>query len=276
MAPPAIYLKRCRSGGDLHPTRILSLATEVAEPQRGTPALPGKITSKRTYWSASFRRWSGLSAGTSIEPKQEAPISDLYHGFRLKGKTNGATPTIGRGGSRSVAFFSVKCGCSSRVYVAVGGNVGRFTKVPCCCVSTCFLRTEGAAPTELLILPEYFYEATEVAPRRGLPGCRSWGSHSRVLLRVLYGSNSTRYPPFLENCAPHCTRTANKKPLDEASRGRCGDGRNRTADTRIFSPLLYRLSYITMPVGPNWDCKNRRPIFLCKIFPQFLFRNFSA
>ncbi len=24
-----------------------------------------------------------------------------------------------------------------------------------------------------------------------------------------------------------------------------GDGRNRTADTRIFSPLLYRLSYIT-------------------------------
>jgi hypothetical protein len=25
-----------------------------------------------------------------------------------------------------------------------------------------------------------------------------------------------------------------------------GDGRNRTADTRIFSPLLYRLSYITI------------------------------
>jgi hypothetical protein len=24
-----------------------------------------------------------------------------------------------------------------------------------------------------------------------------------------------------------------------------GDGRNRTADTRIFNPLLYRLSYIT-------------------------------
>ncbi len=27
--------------------------------------------------------------------------------------------------------------------------------------------------------------------------------------------------------------------------GFCGDGRNRTADTGIFSPLLYRLSYIT-------------------------------
>jgi hypothetical protein len=25
----------------------------------------------------------------------------------------------------------------------------------------------------------------------------------------------------------------------------CGQGRNRTADTRIFSPLLYRLSYLT-------------------------------
>ena len=25
----------------------------------------------------------------------------------------------------------------------------------------------------------------------------------------------------------------------------CGDGRNRTVDTRIFSPLLYQLSYIT-------------------------------
>jgi hypothetical protein len=26
---------------------------------------------------------------------------------------------------------------------------------------------------------------------------------------------------------------------------RCGDGGNRTPDTRIFSPLLYQLSYIT-------------------------------
>ena len=25
-----------------------------------------------------------------------------------------------------------------------------------------------------------------------------------------------------------------------------GQGRNRTADTRIFSPLLYRLSYLAM------------------------------
>ena len=26
--------------------------------------------------------------------------------------------------------------------------------------------------------------------------------------------------------------------------GGCGQGQNRTADTRIFSPLLYRLSYL--------------------------------
>ena len=28
-----------------------------------------------------------------------------------------------------------------------------------------------------------------------------------------------------------------------------GSGRNRTADTRIFSPLLYRLSYRAKPIG---------------------------
>ncbi len=31
-----------------------------------------------------------------------------------------------------------------------------------------------------------------------------------------------------------------------------GDGRNRTADTRIFSPLLYRLSYITRFAGRKY------------------------
>ena len=31
-----------------------------------------------------------------------------------------------------------------------------------------------------------------------------------------------------------------------------GDGRNRTADTRIFSPLLYRLSYITLLTGRKY------------------------
>jgi hypothetical protein len=29
-------------------------------------------------------------------------------------------------------------------------------------------------------------------------------------------------------------------------RGECGQGQNRTADTRIFSPLLYRLSYLAI------------------------------
>ena len=33
-----------------------------------------------------------------------------------------------------------------------------------------------------------------------------------------------------------------------------GVGRDRTADTRIFSPLLYRLSYRTIPI---WGGKNK-------------------
>ena len=36
--------------------------------------------------------------------------------------------------------------------------------------------------------------------------------------------------------------------------GFCGVGRDRTADTRIFSPLLYRLSYRTIAIA---GCKNK-------------------
>ncbi len=36
---------------------------------------------------------------------------------------------------------------------------------------------------------------------------------------------------------------SDEKRKEEGGRG--GAGRNRTADTRIFSPLLYRLSYRT-------------------------------
>ena len=54
-------------------------------------------------------------------------------------------------------------------------------------------------------------------------------------------------------CTPWGTRTLTRRldPKSSASttfaNGGClrGNGRNRTADTRIFSPLLYRLSYIT-------------------------------
>ena len=44
----------------------------------------------------------------------------------------------------------------------------------------------------------------------------------------------------------HKLFTSNKKPHFLSRNGVFGgDGRNRTADTRIFSPLLYQLSYIT-------------------------------
>ena len=39
--------------------------------------------------------------------------------------------------------------------------------------------------------------------------------------------------------------TINKKDLQQSYKSFCGDEWNRTIDTRIFSPLLYQLSYIT-------------------------------
>jgi hypothetical protein len=36
---------------------------------------------------------------------------------------------------------------------------------------------------------------------------------------------------------------------NSARRGNGGQGRNRTIDTRIFSPLLYQLSYLARRVG---------------------------
>ncbi len=37
----------------------------------------------------------------------------------------------------------------------------------------------------------------------------------------------------------------------------CGVGRDRTGDTRIFSPLLYRLSYRTIPFrGCKYKSRN--------------------
>ena len=44
-----------------------------------------------------------------------------------------------------------------------------------------------------------------------------------------------------------------KNPTAEAMGFGSGDGRNRTADTRIFSPLLYRLSYITSLTGRKYS-----------------------
>lgn len=41
-------------------------------------------------------------------------------------------------------------------------------------------------------------------------------------------------------------KAAKTKNPDIVDTGAGGDGRNRTADTRIFSPLLYQLSYITV------------------------------
>src|SRR5262249_52192278 len=40
------------------------------------------------------------------------------------------------------------------------------------------------------------------------------------------------------------SRAASRLGSTRPPREKCGQGQNRTADTRIFSPLLYRLSYL--------------------------------
>ena len=53
----------------------------------------------------------------------------------------------------------------------------------------------------------------------------------------------------------------------------CGVTGNRTRDTRIFSPLLYQLSYDTdfneLPSLFVWDCKDSQHFFACKFFLTF-------
>ena len=59
-------------------------------------------------------------------------------------------------------------------------------------------------------------------------------------------SNQLSYRPLLERVGrielPSSAWKAEVLPLNY-TRIHGGSGRNRTADTRIFSPLLYRLSY---------------------------------
>ena len=64
-----------------------------------------------------------------------------------------------------------------------------------------------------------------------------------------------RYGPSISNCTstisilpaqvPGALGTTATRPGEERDGGQ---GQNRTADTRIFSPLLYQLSYLA-PVG---------------------------
>ena len=53
-----------------------------------------------------------------------------------------------------------------------------------------------------------------------------------------------------------------------------GTTRNRTGDTRIFSPLLYQLSYGTIPLKAHdfsfAGAKVIQKIHSCKFFPTFL------
>ncbi len=69
----------------------------------------------------------------------------------------------------------------------------------------------------------------------------------RLIWSGLRGSNSLP-PPWQGGALPD-----ELNPQDGAS------GRNRTNDTRIFSPLLYRLSYRGIHWRPGWG-SNPRPL----------------
>ncbi len=63
----------------------------------------------------------------------------------------------------------------------------------------------------------------------------------------------------------------NKKSPENFGAFRSGDGRNRTADTRIFSPLLYRLSYVTALTGLQMYKKKTLREIILLIFLIFTF-----
>ena len=56
-----------------------------------------------------------------------------------------------------------------------------------------------------------------------------------------------------------------------SARDLCGATENRTRDTRIFSPLLYQLSYGTIPFV--WDYKDRQYFLQCKLFRHYFLEN---
>ena len=68
------------------------------------------------------------------------------------------------------------------------------------------------------------------------------------------------------------TRHKKSLPEWEGLRKGGGDGRNRTADTRIFSPLLYQLSYITATSVLNVGAKVGAETMRCNTQPEKSFQ----
>ena len=76
---------------------------------------------------------------------------------------------------------------------------------------------------------------------------------SNHCIRVMLLVNSMRKGKLLNSAVMALTEGAEKRKSPLKSGLWCGDGQIRTADTRIFSPMLYQLSYIT----PLEWCKSR-------------------
>jgi hypothetical protein len=65
-----------------------------------------------------------------------------------------------------------------------------------------------------------------------------------------------------------------RSEYSSTEKGECGQGQNRTADTRIFSPLLYRLSYLarsleySSKVGASQDWRLQLPILFGSLLDE--------
>jgi hypothetical protein len=84
---------------------------------------------------------------------------------------------------------------------------------------------------------------------RGNPSCRARATLDRLKNRQLHAGPGGMYGWQAMICLGNGKVAGNKKPQANGLRlglfGISGaQGRNRTADTGIFNPLLYRLSYL--------------------------------
>ena len=114
---------------------------------------------------------------------------------------------------------------------------------------------------EEAVEPEVFHSqpSARTESNRACSDCRGEQQGKSLLLTF----KQTNQNSFLESEMIR-VRIGIKKPRRANSTGLwSGVGKNRTADTWIFSPLLYHLSYDTISV---WDCKDRHFSLGCKFF----------
>ena len=138
---------------------------------------------------------------------------------------------------------------------------------PHCCAATCrsgHLRTATRAPSnsrpptkKVLTRRERAFQVV-VRPRLRAPPLRAGRS-----------PNNQRFESAHARCGETAGMAAQKKPLlaRERAFSNGGQTQNRTGDTRIFSPLLYRLSYLASLEKGGIKCS--RSVLVNRFFTFF-------